>query len=1158
MCRRLIFLFTFILVSAACGVVQADLAGWEAAISDANPLHWYKFDETGADCIDLGSGGLNGTYDGVSLGQEGRFGAGTAARFTRSEANLVNFANAADLETPWTVEYIVKTVKSPAAQEPQALHDSDTTSIRLAGWTALGEAGFTLYGVADYQFTPEAGLTLDDLVIQPDVWMHVVWRSDSSEGTQLFFDGVLVGTSTDSIALGRLRIGNRSGATNALDGVFDEAVVFDRALTDAEIFAHASPTFPVIATNPDPEDNVIHAETWVSLSWTAGYTAFSHDVYMGDNFDDVNDGTGDTFRGNQDLTYSVAGFTGYPYPDGLVPGTTYYWRIDEIEADGTTKHKGDVWSFTIPPKTAYDPVPNDGSKYLAAEAITLSWTAGFGAKLPTIYFGDDFDTVANATAGMPVVGTTYTTDPLEVDKTYYWRVDQFDGADTHKGDVWSFSTRPEIPVTDPNLVGWWKLDEGMGNIVLDWSGHDNHGTLANGPIWVEGNDGGALQFDGSDDYVNLGTPAELYIPDNYTYTAWFRVGEDINRDSGPQYLLCIGSRSDLIFGVEDGVGFDGDLALHYYDTVPGFHAVGVGKTVWSSGDWHMVAGTKDSATGHKIYLDGELKNSDTNTNDDNYATTRMVSIGARAWTGHQYFKGSIDDVRIYNRTLTQDEIQTIMRGDLFVAWNASPANGSTPGVDEALPLSWSPGDMASQHDVYFGTDGDAVADADESDTTGIYRGRQSGTSYTPLEGIEWGGGPYYWRIDEYNTDGSISEGKIWRFTVADFILVDDFESYDAGENQIWYAWHDGLGYGAPGTANYFAGNGTGAAVGDETTFSYTEESIVNSGRQSMPVVYDNNKQGYAKYSEVELTLTAPRDWTKDGVAELSLWFRGYPGSVGSFVEGPVGTYTMTGSGGDIWGNSDEFHFAFKTLSGAGSIAARVESVENTNVWAKAGVMIRETLNADSVHAMTVVTPAQGVSFQRRNATGDTSASDTTGGISAPYWVKIERDLSGNLTAYSSTNGSTWEMLGTPDNISMSANIYIGLAVTSHDAALTCQAVFSNVTTTGTVGPQWTNQDIGIASNAAEPLYVAVSNSAGSPAVVVHDDPAAATIDTWTEWVIPLQAFADQGIVLTNVDRIAIGLGTQGNMTIPGGSGKMFFDDIRLYQTEPEPEPEPEP
>jgi hypothetical protein len=133
---------------------------------------------------------------------------------------------------------------------------------------------------------------------------------------------------------------------------------------------------------------------------------------------------------------------------------------------------------------------------------------------------------------------------------------------------------------------------------------------------------------------------------------------------------------------------------------------------------------------------------------------------------------------------------------------------------------------------------------------------------------------------------------------------------------------------------------------------------------------------------------------------------------------------------------------------------------------------------------------------------------------------------------------------------MGSNIYIGLALTSHDAAQTCQAVFSNVTTTGNVTGQWADQDIGIASNDAEPLYVAVSNSTGNPAVVIHDDANAAQIDTWTEWVIPLSTFADQGINLTDVDMIAIGLGTMGNTTVPGGSGKMYFDDIRLYQPRP--------
>jgi hypothetical protein len=138
----------------------------------------------------------------------------------------------------------------------------------------------------------------------------------------------------------------------------------------------------------------------------------------------------------------------------------------------------------------------------------------------------------------------------------------------------------------------------------------------------------------------------------------------------------------------------------------------------------------------------------------------------------------------------------------------------------------------------------------------------------------------------------------------------------------------------------------------------------------------------------------------------------------------------------------------------------------------------------------------------------------------------------------------------PQSITMGANVYIGLALTSHNNAATCTAKFSGVKTSGTVGVQWAHQDIGIASNAAEPLYVAVSNATGQPAVVVHPDPAAAQITTWTEWVIPLSTLANQGITLTNMDEIAIGLGTQGNMTIPGGSGKMYIDDIRLYRPRP--------
>jgi hypothetical protein len=691
----------------------------------------------------------------------------------------------------------------------------------------------------------------------------------------------------------------------------------------------------LMATEPYPADGFVYRDTWVSLSWFAGSLAVSHDVYFGENYEDVDAGTNDTFQGNQSSAFFVVGFPGYPYPDGFIIGTTYYWRIDEVnDLHPDSPWKGNIWSFTVPPKTAFKPVPADGAELVPVDE-ELTWTAGYETKLHYVVFGEDFDEVSNTVMGIPNGTTEYNPGLLKLAKTYFWRVDEFDGFETHKGDVWTFTTEGAV--------------------------------------------------------------------------------------SGP-----------------------------------------------------------------------------------------------------------------------------------------NPANGAV-GVSAPQILTWDAGSIAASHEVYFGADEDAVANATKASPE--YKGPKAlgEESYDPGKLLL--GTTYYWRIDEVNNTNPDSPwaGNVWSFTTGNFFVIDDFEGYDAGENQIWSAWHDGLGYGTPGTADYYAGNGTGAAVGDETTPSYTEETIVHGGGQSMPFTYDNNKQGYSKYSEVELTLSILHDWTSEGVAELSLWFRGNPASVGGFVEGPVGTYTMTGSGMDIWGTADEFHYAFKTLAGVGSIVAKVLSVDNTDPWAKAGVMIRETLEPGSKFAAVYITPGNGCRFQGRtdtdiDATSDTSVVTTEQtAITAPYWIKIERDIAGNFRGYYSANGTTWQSMSwNPQFITMSSNVYIGLALTSHIVDVTCEAKFSNVTMTGNVSGQWTNQDIGISSNAAEPLYVAVSNSAGNPAVITHDNPAAAQIDTWTEWIIPLQAFADKGIDLSNVDRLAIGLGTKGNTTVPGGSGKMYFDDIRLYQSRTAP------
>jgi hypothetical protein len=529
-----------------------------------------------------------------------------------------------------------------------------------------------------------------------------------------------------------------AGCTKCMSEQYWDYIVFttEGGYSPDELPSYASMrSNPGAAYGPNPANGSLYPNTWVNLTWRPGPFAVSHDVYMGENFEDVNNGTGDTFRGNTDMDYFFIGFQGYPYPEGLVPGTTYYWRIDEVnQADPNSPWKGNVWRFSVPPKTAYNPAPADGAEFVDLDT-TLSWTAGFGGKMHIIYIGTDFDEVNDANEGISQGTTKYTPQQLEPGKVYYWRIDEDDGFVTYKGDVWSFTT--------PGAVG-----------------------------------------------------------------------------------------------------------------------------------------------------------------------------------------------------------------------NPVPANGAAD-VKITAALSWTAADSAASHEVYFGTDKNAVRYADKDSPE--YKGSKAlgAESYDP--GKLPLNATYYWRIDEVDNLGSTQKGPLWSFTTADFISIDDFEDYNAGENQIWYAWQDGLGYGTLDNPPYSIGNGTGSAVGDETTSSYCEETVIHGGKQSMPVVYDNNKQGYAYYSEVTKTLSYARNWTHEGIGELTIWFRGK------------------------------------------------------------------------------------------------------------------------------------------------------------------------------------------SNNDAEPLYVAISNSTGNPVVIYNDNSAATQAGAWTEWVIELQKFADQDIDLTDVDRIAIGVGTQGNLTTPGGSGKMFFDDIRLYR-----------
>ena len=274
------------------------------------------------------------------------------------------------------------------------------------------------------------------------------------------------------------------------------------------------------ARSPEPRDGSYYPDVWANLSWKPGDLAVSHDIYFGDNFDDVNAGAESTFLGNQAETFIIVGFPGFTLPDGLVPGTTYYWRVDEINNDEpNSPWIGPIWNFKIPPKTAYESDPADGALSIAIDA-DLTWTAGFGSKLHYVYFGDNFDDINNATGALPVGNTTYDPGTLKLSKTYYWRVDEFDVVDTHKGAVWSFTTEGGVANPDPAN----RAVDVTQTPVITWA----PGIYASSYEVFFGSDAASLELKGSG---NLGS--ESYTPGQLEWDTkyYWRIDEANNANT---------------------------------------------------------------------------------------------------------------------------------------------------------------------------------------------------------------------------------------------------------------------------------------------------------------------------------------------------------------------------------------------------------------------------------------------------------------------------------------------------------------------------------------------------------------------------------------------------------------------------------------------------
>jgi hypothetical protein len=370
------------------GNASADLVG-----------HWMFDEGSGTIAYDSSGSGNDGTFEGDPQWMPGR--SGTALEFDGDD--WVNFGTPAEL-------VINGPISITCWINPGALggNQSQRGFVGLDGGYSLKANGtgvrFTTPGILDHGSS--------NITLEVGTWQHVAatFQPGQSEGLIFYLNGVETERITSSAMAaggGPFRIGNNQWS-ETYTGLIDDVRVYNHILTEGEILAamEGGKGYPY-ALGPDPADGTLHPDVWVSLGWKAGDFAVSHNVYMGENFDDVNAGTGGTFQANvlennMMDPYLVVGFEGYPFPEGLVPGTTYYWRVDEVnDTDPNSPWKGNVWSFSVPPRKAYDPVPSEGLWFVDTD-VTLAWTAGFGATRHTMYFGDDFDTVNNAaTGGVP-------------------------------------------------------------------------------------------------------------------------------------------------------------------------------------------------------------------------------------------------------------------------------------------------------------------------------------------------------------------------------------------------------------------------------------------------------------------------------------------------------------------------------------------------------------------------------------------------------------------------------------------------------------------------------------------------------------------------------------------------------------------------------------
>ncbi|MCK4886519.1 MAG: hypothetical protein KAS96_03965, partial [Planctomycetes bacterium] len=517
-------------------------------------------------------------------------------------------------------------------------------------------------------------------------------------------------------------------------------------------------------------------------------------------------------------------------------------------------------------KKAVDPDPANSATIALESAndfntIDLEWIAGQDAASHDVYFGTDFDDVNTATtASAEFMGNqvAITYDPaLPSEGMYYWRIDEVNDIDVWKGDVWSFKVKV-ARIDDP--VAWYKFDETSDVNVADSSGngYDTSISGTNSYGWdTEGAVDGCLSNSATWRKTFIQVPMGAFSTMNTqaTFTFWVQLTETLGntgcttgawftgKDANDNYVAHARPWTDdyIDYRVEYRIG---SSALIIWDDY------GSNTT---DDEWHHFAVVFDATTETKgLYFDGELVSSGViNTGDSvaNMAAFNIFNYQSDATGGDWWdsFHGKMDDFRIYDRSLVAEEVHMFV-GDRFKqAKNPSPENEDEDLALTGTTLSWNAGQGAVSHQVYFSDNYIEIRDADVNSP--CYQGQQVETTYDPgtLELMK----TYYWRVDETDDDDVLWKGDVWSFSSIEYIMVEDFESYDSN-NPITAVWTDKFG------------------LGDMQILLMNDPCLspVNSMRLRHQVPYS------PYYAIANRSFSPAQDWTVNGVRILTIHYYG--------------------------------------------------------------------------------------------------------------------------------------------------------------------------------------------------------------------------------------------------------------------------------------------